>query len=147
MENLVHRAVEPGVDRCDRHVLFDQPREFGLVGPLFLQRRPGNLRIHEKGRAWTGGAEHERRRGVRGCVRIEHVVAVTHIDFGFEMRRLEMVVADLDHLPEVHVRTGSVPRQIRRRHAERISLDLERRAAAGERIALAITRRSFRHRR
>ena len=97
MENLVHRAVEPGVDRCDRHVLFDQPREFGLVGPLFLQRRPGNLRIHEKGRAWTGGAEHERRRGVRGCVRIEHVVAVTNIDFGFEMRRLEMIVADLEH--------------------------------------------------
>ena len=33
------------------------------------------------------------------------------------------------------MRAGAVPRQVRRRHAERISLDLERRAPAGERIA------------
>ena len=41
------------------------------------------------------------------------------------MRRLEVIVANLEHFPEGEIRIISMPRQIRRRHAERISLDLE----------------------
>jgi hypothetical protein len=36
-----------------------------------------------------------------------------------------MVVADLKHFPEWQVRMIAMPRQIRRRQAERIGLDLE----------------------
>jgi hypothetical protein len=41
------------------------------------------------------------------------------------MRRLEMIIADLEHFPEGHVRISAMPRQICRRQAERIGLDLE----------------------
>jgi len=29
------------------------------------------------------------------------------------MGRLEMIIADFEHFPEIHVRIGSMPRQIR----------------------------------
>jgi hypothetical protein len=58
-------------------------------------------------------------------LRIEYIAAITHIHLGLEMRRLEVIVADLEHLPEVQARIISMPRQIRRRQAERIGLDLE----------------------
>ena len=60
-----------------------------------------------------------------GWLRIEDIAAIAHIHLGLEMRRLEMIIADLEHLPEGHVRIGAMPRQVRRRHAERISLDLK----------------------
>ena len=57
------------------------------------------------------------------------------VDLRLLMRHFEMVVAVLDHLPERHVRVVAVPRHIRRRHAERIGLDLESLLAAEERFA------------
>ena len=51
------------------------------------------------------------------------------------MRRLEVIVADLEHLPEGQVRTGAMARQVRRRHTERIGLDLESWLTAEERLA------------
>src|SRR6516165_4843587 len=104
-ENLIHSAVQSAVDWGGWHVVFEQLRVFDLVGVLFLQRPPCDFRIHGKGGALTG--------------------AIEHIHLGLEMRRLEMVVADLEHLPEGQLRMSSMPRQIRRRQAERIGLDLE----------------------
>ena len=124
-ENLVHSAVEPAVDGGGWHVVLEQPRVFELVGALFLQRPPRDFRIHDEGGAFAGGIEHERIRRIRGRLRIEYIAAVTHIHLGFEMRRLEVIVADLEHLPEGQLRMSSMPRQIRRRQAERIGLDLE----------------------
>src|SRR5262249_54065676 len=66
---------------------------------------------------------------------VENIMLVADVNLRLEMRRLEMVVADLEHLPEGEMRTGAMARQVRRRHAERIGLDLERRLAAGERLA------------
>jgi len=60
-----------------------------------------------------------------GRLRIEYVEPIAHIHLGFEMRRLEVIVADLEHFPEGQARTISMPRQIRRRQAERIGLDLD----------------------
>jgi hypothetical protein len=37
-------------------------------------------------------------------LRIEYIEAITHIHLGFEMRRLEVIVADLELLPEGQVR-------------------------------------------
>ena len=37
-------------------------------------------------------------------MRIEYIEAITHIHLGFEMRRLELIVADLEHLPEGQLR-------------------------------------------
>src|SRR5262245_26769147 len=124
-ENLIHSAVQSAVDWGGWHVVFKQLRVFDLVGALFLQRPPRDLRIHDKGGALTGGIEHERIRRIRGRLRIEYIAAIAHIHLGFEMRRLEVIVADLEHLPEGQLRMSSMPRQIRRRHAERIGLDLE----------------------
>ena len=124
-ENLVHSPVQSAVDLGGWHVVFKQLRVFDLVGALFLQRPPGDFRIHHKSGAATGGIEHERKRRIRRRLRIEYIVAITHIDPGFEMRRLEVIVADLEHLPESQLRMRSTPRQIRRRQAERIGLDLE----------------------
>ena len=50
---------------------------------------------------------------------------VADVDLRLEMRRLEMVVADLEHLPERQMRIGAMARQVRWRHAERIGLDLK----------------------
>lgn len=46
-----------------------------------------------------------------------------------------MVAPHLEHLPERHVRVVAMPRQVRGRQAERVGLDLERRAAAAEGVA------------
>src|SRR3974390_2884308 len=98
---------------------------FELVGVLFLQRLPRDFRIHDKDGALIGGIEHKRTRRIWGRFRIEYVEAIAHIYLRFEMRRLEVIVANLEHFPEGEIRIISMPRQIRRRHAERISLDLE----------------------
>src|SRR5215468_8741285 len=124
-ENLIHSAIQPAVDWCGWHVVFEQLRVFGLVGALFLQRPPRDFRIRDKGGAFAGGIEHERIRRIRGSLRIEYVAAIAHIHLGFEMRGLEVIVADLEHLPEGQLRMSSMPRQVRRRQAERIGLDLE----------------------
>jgi hypothetical protein len=113
------------VDWSDRHVGFDQLRVLDLVGALFFPRRPCDCRVDDKGGAFADRIEHDGFRRLRSLLRIEHITAITHLYLGFEMRRLEMIVADLKHLPEGHVRIGTVVRQVRRRHAERISLDLE----------------------
>ena len=86
-------------------------------------------------RATAGRIEDERLRRIRRRLRVEHIVPVADVDLGFEMRHLEMVVAFLDHLPERHVRIGAVPGEVRRRHAERIGLDLEFLLAAEEGFA------------
>src|SRR6266436_7033718 len=124
-ENLIHSAVQSAVDWGGWHVVLEQLRVFGLVGALFLQRLPRDFRIHDKGGAFTGGIERERIRRIRGSLRVEYIAAITHIHLGFEMRRLEVIVADLEHLPEGQLRMRSMPRQIRRRQAERIGLNLE----------------------
>jgi hypothetical protein len=100
-------------------------RVFELVGALLLQRPLRDFRIHDKGGAFVGGIEHKRLRRIRGRLRTEYIEAIAHIHLGLELRRLEMIVADLEHLPEGQARIISMPRQIRRRHAERIGLDLE----------------------
>ena len=45
-----------------------------------------------------------------GLLRIEHITAIAHLHLRFEMRRLEMIIADLEHLPEGHVRISAMPR-------------------------------------
>src|SRR6516225_2876618 len=124
-ENLIHSAVQPAVDWGGWHVVFEQLRVFRLVGALFLLRPPRDFRIDDKGGAFTGGIEHERIRRIRGRLRIEYIAAIAHIHLGFQMRRLEVIVADLERLPEGELRMRSMPRQIRRRQAERVGLDLE----------------------
>src|SRR6266404_3753283 len=124
-ENLIHSAIQSAVDWGGWHVVLEQLSVFGLVGALFLQRLPRDFRIHDKGGAFTGGIERERIRRIRGSLRVEYIAAITHIHLGFEMRRLEVIVADLEHLPEGQLRMRSMPRQIRRRQAERIGLNLE----------------------
>ena len=81
--------------------------------------------VHGKRGAPAGRIEHKKIRRIRGRLRIKYITAITHIHLGFEVRRLKVIVADLEHLPEGHMRIGSVPRQIRRRQTERIGLDLE----------------------
>src|SRR5215469_12340097 len=124
-ENLIHSAVQPAVDWGGWHVVFEQLRVFKLVGALFLQRPPRDLRIHDKGGAFTGGNEHKRIQRIWWRLCIEYIEPIAHIHLRFEMRRLEVIVADLEHFPEGQARIISMPRQIRRRQAERISLDLE----------------------
>ena len=124
-ESLIHSAVPSAVDRRGWHVVFEQLRVFELVDVLFLQRLPRDFRIHDKDGALIGGIEHKRARRIWGRFRIEYVDAIAYIYFRFEMRRLEVIVADLKHLPEGQVRIVPMPRQIRRRQAERIGLDLE----------------------
>ena len=119
--------------RRDRRIGPDQGGILHLVGVRFLQRRPGDFRIDHKSWAAAGGVKDDL--SAARLHRIEHVVAVADIDLGLEMRRLEMIVADLEHLPERNVRTGAMPRQIGRRHAERIGLDLKRRLPAGKQFA------------
>src|SRR5262249_53986890 len=124
-ENLIHSAVQPAVDWGGWHVVFEQLRVFGLVGAVFLQSPPPDFRIYDKGRGFWWWVLAERIRRIRNSLRIEDVAAIAHIHLGFEMRRLEVIVADLEHLPEGELRMRSMPRQIRRRQAERVSLDLE----------------------
>src|SRR5437588_1887362 len=109
-ESLVHSAVQSAVDWGGWHVIFKQLRVFELVGALFLQRPPRDFRIHDKGGAFVGGIEHKRIRRIWGRLRIEYVEAIAHIHLRFEMRRLEVIVADLEHFPEGQVRTLSMPR-------------------------------------
>jgi len=54
--------------------------------------------------------EHERLRRIRRLLGIEHIMAIAHVDLGFEMRRLEMIIANLEQLPEGYVRIGAMPR-------------------------------------
>ena len=131
-ESLVHSAVKSAVDRGSRHVVFEQLRVCALIGALFFQRPPRDFRIDDKGRTFFDRVEHERVRRIWGRLRIEYVEAIAHIHLRFEMRRLEVIVADLQHFPEGQVGTISMPRKIGRRQAERIGLDLERRPAAEE---------------
>src|SRR5580693_8930340 len=50
------------------------------------------------------------------------------------MCRLEMIIPYLKHLPKGQMRTGSMAREVRWCHAERIGLDLECRPLACERV-------------
>src|SRR5437667_4380396 len=109
-ENLIHSAVQSAVDWGGWHIVFKQLRVFDLVGALFLQRPPRDFRIDDKDGAFTGGIEHKRIRRIRWGLRIEYIEAITHIHLGFEMRRLEVIVADLEHLPEGQGRISSMPR-------------------------------------
>src|SRR6185437_7182588 len=58
-----------------------------------------------------------------------------NIDLRLEVRHREMVVAFLDHFPEGQIRTVAMARQVGRRHAERIGLDLKLFLPAQERFA------------
>src|SRR6476659_4702040 len=60
---------------------------------------------------------------------------IADVYLGLEMGGFEMIVADLEHFPESHVRIGAMARQVRWRHTKRISLDLERGPAAEKRLA------------
>ena len=51
------------------------------------------------------------------------------------MRRLEMIISYLEHLPKGQMRAGSMAREVGWCHAEWVGLDLECRLLAGERIA------------
>ncbi len=96
---------------------------FNLVGALLLQRRTSDFRVHGKRGAPASRIEHKRIRRIRWRLRIKYITAIAHIHLGLEVRRLEVIVADLEHLPEGHMRIGSVPRQIRWRQTELIGLD------------------------
>ena len=74
-ESLVHSTVESAVDRDDWHVVLDQLCVFDFVGVLFLQGRPGDLRIDDEGRTFTHRIERQRVRRLRQTLRIEHVTA------------------------------------------------------------------------
>ena len=113
------------MDWGDSHVVFDQLRVFDLVGAFFLQCRPSDFRIDDKGGALTLGIENKRLRRIRWRLRIEHIAAIANVHLGLEMRCLEMIVSDLEHLPESHVRIAAMTRQVPRCHAKRVSLDLK----------------------
>ena len=114
-ENLIHFAVQSTVDWGGWHIVFKQLRVFELVGALFLQRRPHDFRIYDKSGAFIVGVEHKRIWRIWTRLRIKYVDAIAHIHLRFEMRRLEVIVADLEHFPEGQVRTISMLRQICRR--------------------------------
>jgi hypothetical protein len=59
-----------------------------------------NFWIHDEGGTLASRIEYKGRRRIEGSVRIEHVAPVAHIHLGLEVSRLEMIVADLEHLPE-----------------------------------------------
>src|ERR1700761_4576393 len=105
-ESRVHSAVQSAVDWRGWHVVLKQLRVFKLVGALFLQRPPRDFRIHDEGGAFIGGIEHKRIRRIWRRLRIEYIETIAYIHPGFEMRRLEVIVADLEHFPEGEVRTG-----------------------------------------
>ena len=41
-------------------------------------------------------------------LRIENIAPVAHLHLGLEMGRLEMIVADLEHVPKVYVRISAM---------------------------------------
>src|SRR6266481_2628086 len=120
----MHTAALSKASLCPETVR-GKPYSFRRPVRCRLGRLARDFRIHDKGGAFIGGIEHKRIRRIWGRLRIEYVEAIAHIHLRFEMRRLEVIVADLEHFPEGQVRTISMPRQIRRRQAERIGLDLE----------------------
>ena len=71
-------------------------------------------RRHESG-TFAGRIERQGLRSIRWLLGVEHVVLVADVDLRLEMRRLEVIVADFEHLPESQVRTGAMTRQVRRR--------------------------------
>ena len=87
----------------DCHVGYDQFRVLDLVGVLLLKRRPSDLRVDDKSGTFAGWIERDGLRPTRRLLRIKHVTAIAHLHLGFEMRGLEMVIADLKHLPERHI--------------------------------------------
>ena len=109
-------------------------RELIVVVLLLRHRLLGDVRIGLIHRAAAGRCEHERLGRIGRRHRIEHIMLFADVDLRLLMRHFEMVVADLDHLPERHVRIVAVARQIRRRHAERIGLDLKSLLSAEKRF-------------
>jgi hypothetical protein len=99
------------MDRRDWQVGFDQFVVLDLIGMLFLPRRPSDLRVHDKCRAFAGRIKHEWIRRMSGFLRIEHIAAIAHFHLRLEMGRFEMIVPYFDHLPEGHVRTPLVGRE------------------------------------
>jgi hypothetical protein len=59
-ENSVHSAILSATDCRDWHIGLDQFLVLDIVGMLFLQCRPSDRRIHNKGGAFAGRIEHER---------------------------------------------------------------------------------------
>src|SRR5262249_42350756 len=121
----VHSAVQSAMNRRHWSVGSDQLGVPDLVGVLLPWRGPSDLRVDHESGTFAGRIEHEGLRSFRCLLGVENITLVADVDLRLEMRRLEMGVADREHLPEGEMRAGAMARQVRRRHAERIGLDLE----------------------
>ena len=81
------------------------------------------MRVDHESGTFSGRIKREGLRSIRRLLRVKDIMLVADVDLRLEMRRLEMVVADLS-IFQSQVRTGAMACQVRRRHAERIGLDL-----------------------